>query len=228
MDFRLELWYNNYITKRKVDISMFALSYQFPIENIQNKSQFVTLPENRVLFFGKGRFDDFCLYIAKSVWNEQTQRFQTLCSVVKDEYYYTLVKRLFDRYGRQRIYDDILIGLYNRTAQTVDKSVLEVLQRRASEIQDVQDRQDFLESMYLIYYGMIAEENHRTAQGQAPVCGKVLKLFALYQYLILGMPLGTQQNPGACQCFVGKNPNQILQEASQVGIFRQVAVHYLI
>lgn len=205
---------------------MFGLDYRFPIENIQNKSQFLNLPNNRVLFFGKGRFDDYCLYIASSVWNDQLQRFQTLCSVVKDEYYYTLVKRLFDRYGRQMVYEDILIGLYNRTSQIVDKSVIEALQRRADVICDEEDRVIFLESMYLIYYGMVAEENH-LQNGQAPVCGKVLKLFALYQFLIQQMPLGTSQNPGACQCFIGKNPNQILQEAARVGIFRQVAVHYL-
>lgn len=204
------------------------MDYRFDINQIQNRSAGRAMPNGDVLFFGAGKYDNYCMYLGKPAWNPAKQQYDVQCGVVTDVFYYEILGRLADRYGASLIYDDILVRLYNVTTSVVRDSVLtrlEDLIRRV--ITCAEDRNDCILACSMVYYGMVAEENHQTTIGQAPVCGKALKLYALHLYLKQGQPLTGGVSGGVCRMLQGQNPLDILRRAAAVGIFRQVAVLYL-
>lgn len=208
---------------------MLELVYKFDINQIQNKRCFRLLPNGDVIFFGKGLYDDFCTYIGHPVWSDTDKTFVTMCGTVTDAVYFDMCKTLCDRYGTDLIYRRHLTGLYNRVGNFVDKTVIEAISNAVSVFHNEDDRNMAVIAYTLIYYGMVAEENHRSGSNpnSRPICGKVIKMAGLYKHLIENVPLGTQSNPGACHCYVGMNPNDILKDAAAYGIFRDVAVYFL-
>lgn len=204
------------------------MDYRFDMNQIQNRSAGRAMPNGHVLFFGAGKYDNYCLYLGKPMWNPASQQYDVRCGAVTDVFYYEILGRLADRYGASLIYDDILVRLYNMTTSIMRDSVLSCLEDRIRElIPCAEDRDDCILACSMVYYGMVAEENHQTTTGQAPVCGKVLKLYALHLYLKQGHPLTGGVSGGVCRMLQGQNPSDILQRAAGVGIFRQVAVLYL-
>lgn len=205
-----------------------SMEYRFDMNQIQNRSAGRAMPNGTVLFFGAGKYDNYCMYLGKPVWNPTSQSYDVRCGVVTDAFYYEILGRLAERYGASLIYDDILVRLYNMTMSVAYDAVLTKLEgfiRRVIPCED--DQNDCILACSMVYYGMVAEENHQTVTGQAPVCGKVLKLYALHLYLKQGQPLIEGVSGGVCRMLQGQNPLDVLKRAAGVGIFRQVAVLYL-
>lgn len=209
---------------------MYNINFNIPIDQIQNRRCF-TQVEDMVVFFGRGKVDDWCTYIGHPEWDKQKGAYVTMCGIVTDAFYFSICKQLYDRYGDVVWYDH-LSGLYNMVQDHIDSNLVALLQsvtHRAFHQSFPQDAMDAYFAYVLIYYGMVAEENYNKNQNPntCPVCGKLIKMAGLYKHLVLNVPLGTQSNPGACHCYVGMNPNDILQDAAQYGIFRNAVVHYL-
>lgn len=207
---------------------MAELSYRFVMEKIQNRSKAFLLNDNSVLFYGQGQYDEYCLYKGVSVWDGSTQSFITMCAPVTDNYYYEILQTMTERYGIEKIYFQLICRLYNSVSNIFDENILMRLKSQVDHlgIHSEQDKADLYEALAMVYYGMVGEENHMV-NGQPAVCGKLLKMYALYLLLMKQVPIGTNANPGVCQMLRGQSPQVILQEASTVGIFRQVVVLYL-
>lgn len=208
---------------------MSEIQYRLNIAAIQNKHSVSMLPDGRVIFFGKGKQDDFCTYVGKPVWNPLTFQFETMCGTVTDAYYFEICKKLCVAYGEQLIYHKHLSGIYNAVRNSIEVSVVEKICNLAKDVafalNDV-SLNDVILAYLLIYYGMVAEENYGVAvTHQRPVCGKVMKMAGLYKHLIQNVPIGTPQNPGACHCYVGVQPQVVLREAANCGILREVCVY---
>lgn len=207
---------------------MSGLKYRFTIDDIQNRTYGYQLPDMSVLFYGKGRYDNYCLYKGRLLWDGNSQSFTTLCTAITDDYYYDILKTMNDRYGSELVYERILCRLYNVVTPYFQMDVLERLRAwiDKSGIHQIEDRDLLFEACCMVYYGMVAEENHGLPN-QPPVCGKVLKMYALHLLLIQGVPIGTTGNPGVCQMLQGQSPQVINQKAAELGIFRQAVVLYL-
>lgn len=204
---------------------MTEIQYKINIAAIQNKSSVSMLPDGRVIFFGRGKRDDFCTYIGKPVWNPATFQYETMCGVVTDDYYFSICKVLADRYSNQLIYHKHLTGIYNAVSNTIDCETVQRICDLADDVADI-DKMDAIVAYMLIYYGMVSEENHGVAvTGQRPMCGKVIKMAGLYKHLLQNVPIGTPANPGACHCYVGMNPQAILQDAAKCGIYREFVIY---
>lgn len=199
----------------------------YAMNTVQNRRVFTTLDENQVLFYGDGKRDSFCTYLGQGTLNEQTGLYESVCVPVKDELYFPILRELYDRYGED-VWVKHIIGIYNQVKPYVRKDLVSVIRETCEKTFSYEeDRKKAFRAYLMMYYGMVAEENVPTMGNQRPVCGKAMKLMGLYKYLIQRMPLGTPSNPGACQCFIGKRPQDVLTEAAEYGIYRDFAVYRL-
>ena len=191
------------------------LKYNLSAENIDNKRAFQVMPDNQVMFYGKGRQDDWCTYVGKPVWNSNIMGYETMCAAVNDAYYYGMCKYLAQKYGFDRLYAAIYY-LGGQTTKTIDQKVLNYIQNIVlSYGPDKDDMDTAYAAFMLIYYGMIGEENFVSKSGKPTVAGKVIKLLGLYDYLI-----GKQSLDTACHCSQGVPAQDILQRAASVPIYR--------
>lgn len=199
--------------------------YKFDMLSVSNRSVFNNLPDNMVIFYGRGRKNNFCVYLGKSIWNPSTMNFQSVASTVSDTYYFAMIKYLVDKYGFDMIFRHHLAAIYNYTGQRFMQFVVEQIHEIVEQDIDEDDRDTAIIAYTLVYYGMVSEENDFSYGSQAPVCGKVIKMYGLYNYLKIGLPLvGKNGLSGACSCLQGKNPQTILQNAAQVGIQRNAYI----
>lgn len=209
-------------------IGMTEIQYKMNVAAVQNKSNVSLLPDGRIIFFGKGKRDNFCTYIGKPVWNPATFRYETMCGVVTDDYYFTICKAMADRYGVDAVYFKHLVGIYNAVLNVVDANVVAKIFELVKSFAVI-DRDDAILAYMLIYYGMVSEENYGVTAGQVgaqrPICGKVIKMAGLYKHLVEDVPIGNPANPGACHCYVGMSPQLILQDAAKYGIHRDYVVY---
>lgn len=191
------------------------LKYTMLAQDIDNKRCFQTMPDNQVLFFGKGRIDDWCTWLGKPVWNGNTMTYDTVCAAVTDVYYYGMCKYLANQYGRDRIYS-VIYYLGGQTEKSLNQQVLNYIQNIAlSYGPETDDIETAYAALMMIYYGMVGEENFVSKSGKPTVAGKVIKLLGLYDYLI-----GNQSIDSACHCNDGVPAQDILQRAASVHIYR--------
>ena len=196
-------------------------NFRFDMTQMQNKSMFEKLPDDMVIFYGKGRKDNFCVYIGKSVWDEAAHTYKAVCSTVSDTYYFAMVKYLADTYGFDMIYRHHLSAIYNYTTRAWSKDIVNKIREMVKKNMQPEDVDTAVMAYLLVYYGMVAEENDMSYGNNMPPCGKLIKMYGLYCYLQYDIPLLAKNGqPGACNCLQGKSPQTILQNAQAVGIFR--------
>lgn len=212
------------------------LNYKFALHQIQNRSHGLLFADGSVLCYGQGRYDAYCLYLVRSVWDEQVQEFRSLCGVVPDRYYYHILLAMAKTYGYELVYEKLLVRLYNSVGQQFDQSVLVRLYdtiESLTEISDIDDKIHLYKALTMVYYGMIAEEQHGmtpTAVNptpRPPVCGKVLKLYALYCLLNWQKTRDDDFTNYVCQMLQNRPAQELLQDAARVGVYRTIAVQTL-
>lgn len=121
--------------------------------------------------FDSGCFDGWCVFVTTP---------GSLRFAPTDVQYFTRLKKLSEKFGPQKVYDDFVV-IFNRTTKNVDQKVFElitVLSRFYDT--DVVEMELWLN---VIYAGMIAEENKENA-----ILKKRIKRLGLHQVLIDGMP----------------------------------------
>jgi hypothetical protein len=120
--------------------------------------------------FDSGCFDGWCVFVT----SPGKARFAPT-----DVQYFNRLKKLGEKFGPQKIYDDFVV-IFNRTSKNVDLKVFELI-AVLSLFYDT-DSEEMELWMNVIYAGMIAEENKENA-----ILKKRIKRLGIHQVLIDGM-----------------------------------------
>ncbi len=67
--------------------------------------------------FDTGNFDDWCVFVTKP----NGERFAPT-----DVHYFSRIKKLAEKYGCQKIYDDFVV-IFNRTTKTIDPVIFSLI-----------------------------------------------------------------------------------------------------
>jgi hypothetical protein len=125
-----------------------------------------TLLDGTKIEFGKGKFDDFCIYVSppnKKTW------------FPLDKEYFEILWVLANEYGKNRVYKDV-VDIYNLVTKKVDNSVIDKI-RAIAERYDA-DREAVELCLSVFYAAMIAEENKEKS-----ILGKRIKRLGVHQVL---------------------------------------------
>ncbi|HKI89032.1 MAG TPA: hypothetical protein VKA38_08400 [Draconibacterium sp.] len=117
--------------------------------------------------FDKGSFDGWCVYVTKP----SGERFAPT-----DVQYFSRLKKLGNKYGAQKIYDDFAV-IYNRTTRQPEPDVFALISLLSHFYGT-----DALEMeiwFNVLYAGMIAEENKENA-----ILKKRIKRLGMHQVLV--------------------------------------------
>lgn len=120
--------------------------------------------------FDSGCFDGWCVFITLP----GRQRFAP-----SDVQYFGRLKKLSEKFGPQKVYDDFIV-IFNRTTKNVDAKVFELI-NVLSRFYDA-DAEEMELWLNVIYAGMIAEENKENA-----ILKKRIKRLGMHHVLIDGM-----------------------------------------
>jgi len=112
--------------------------------------------------FGKGRFDDFCVYLDNKL--------------PLDVHYFTRLYELKEIYGGSNIYNDF-IYIYELVTKKLESAVLEGITYISQKYKDDIIRVDKI--FTILYMAMIAEENKVNTK-----LGKKIKRLGVHQILI--------------------------------------------
>lgn len=133
---------------------------------IENRRQICVLGGKTPVSFGKGTFDDWCVYVERpnKLW------------VPKDYQYFSDLLILADVKAKELIYADF-VAIFEGTRNFVDPSVLEQIRIISKTYGHMSWKAERV--FTIIYAGMIAEENKE----KAPL-GKRIKRLGVHQVLI--------------------------------------------
>ena len=126
-----------------------------------------TLSNGGYIEFDSGCFDDWCVFVNLP----EKQRFAPT-----DVQYFSRLKKLSEKFGPQKIYDDFVV-IYNRTTKNVDTKVFELISVLSRFYES--DSAEIELWLNVIYAGMIAEENKENA-----ILKKRIKRLGIHQVLI--------------------------------------------
>jgi hypothetical protein len=120
--------------------------------------------------FDSGCFDGWCVFVTTT----GSKRFAPT-----DVQYFARLKKLSEKFGPQKIYDDFVV-IFNRTTKVVEPKVFELI-TVLSRFYDA-DAAEIELWLNVIYAGMIAEENKENA-----ILKKRIKRLGMHQVLIDGI-----------------------------------------
>ena len=134
-------------------------------------SEIKKFSDGTLLEMGKGRFDDFCVYITRP----GEERYAP-----KDEDYFSFFIEKIERYTPEKIYSDY-VKIYNKTTDVIEGEVLDDIEKICADYNG-DDVLEFNIWFSVIYLGMVAEENRAFA-----VLKKRIKHLGMYQILFENM-----------------------------------------
>jgi len=139
-------------------------------KNISNDDKFeVILDDKTKILFGRGRIDDWCVYVE----NNGTR------SAPKDVEYFSYLKKLGLSIGNQRVYSEFC-EIWEKVTMEPDKSIKPIIRDLVSE--HPEEFKLNSEKWYsVLYMTMVSEENYKNTK-----LGKRLKRLGVYQLLIEG------------------------------------------
>jgi len=123
-----------------------------------------------IIEFDKGTFDDWCVFVTKP----SGERFAP-----SDLQYFSRLKKLGNKYGSQKIYDDFVV-VYNRTTAKPEPDVFALISLLSRIYGN--DALEIEIWFNVLYAGMIAEENKANA-----ILKKRVKRLGMHQVLIDGI-----------------------------------------
>ena len=157
----------------KIDEALAAIEKQFGGkrvgEGMSLRRGVATYKNGRLyatLAFGRGRFDDWCIYV---IGNAGFPKAPT------DEWYFSQIKKWAVEKSPQEIYDDF-VKIYDLTTGEVRGEVLELIDKISFNY-----RHQFTARVIftILYMGMIAEENKA-----GKILGKRIKRLGMHELLI--------------------------------------------
>ena len=130
-----------------------------------------TFPDGSTVSFGRGAFDDWCVYLHRPGERPHAPR---------DERYFARLQRLGETHGHPTLYADF-VAVYDRTTGEVDAAVLDLILKLSPKYGV--DALEIAIWLTVIYAGMVAEENKEKA-----VLKKRIKRLGMHQTLLEGLP----------------------------------------
>jgi hypothetical protein len=124
--------------------------------------------EETTLGFGRGLFDDWCIYVLGGKYPK----------FPLDEWYFQVLLDWCKSRAPEDIYDDF-VTIYDATTQAVAQSTLDEIRALSNRYPDVNEASVV---WTILYMGMIAEENKAGA-----ILKKRIKRLGVYQVLIEGL-----------------------------------------
>ena len=121
--------------------------------------------EGTTLAFGKGLFDDWCIYVLGGKYPK----------FPLDEWYFQVLLDWCKSRAPEDIYDDFVI-IYEATSEAVAQSTLDEIRALSNRYSDTNEANVI---WTILYMGMIAEENKANA-----ILKKRIKRLGVYQVLI--------------------------------------------
>ncbi len=153
-----------------------------------------TFSDGSLLEFDRGSFDDWCVFLT-----ENGKR-----RAPKDIEYFTALKNLAQKFGRERIYADF-VRVFVQTTTNLDLAVVDKI---ASLAASYESHSLVMEKLFaLLYAGMVAEENKVGA-----ILKKRVKRLGMHQLLI-----ENQSPSGAVTFSVGKDWRELDHECRERG-----------
>ena len=132
--------------------------------------EITTLQDNTLIYFDKGRFDDWCVYVKEP--NENVY-------IPLDKNYFSFFKNLSLKYSKEIVYDDF-ISIYKKVSNKIELQVLEDI-RNICDKYGVNKKETVL-NFVVIYAAMVAERNKKYT-----VLKERIKHLGFYQVIIEGM-----------------------------------------
>ena len=117
--------------------------------------------------FDTGSFDEWCVYVTKP----NGERFAP-----SDIQYFSRLKKLGEKYERQKIYDDFVV-IFNRTTAETDPDIFKLISFLSRNYKE--DQLEIEIWFNVLYAGMVAEENKEKA-----ILKKRIKRLGIHQVLI--------------------------------------------
>ncbi len=126
-----------------------------------------TFSDTSYIEFGKGKFDDWCIYMIEPDGKRTAPR---------DVDYFNSITNLGNKYGKGTVYIDFL-EIYFVTTNSIQKLILDTVTNLSKKY--AEDSLLFDKVLSIIYAGMVAEENKTKA-----ILKKRIKHLGIYQLLI--------------------------------------------
>lgn len=150
-----------------------GLNFYIPAWTIQRQRDNTSMAGagmNRI-FFGRGKFDDYCAYCSYI-----DQYGQELCAMPLDTYYFDLLYQLGSVYGYWRVYQDVK-HVYEQCRSKIDPILIDRI--RFIAVRYGQDGALMHDCLLHLYYGMVAEENKANTK-----IGRLIKMNGVHSLLI--------------------------------------------
>ena len=151
---------------------VYAPIFNTPFSDVKNARDFTPIGFNQVIFFGKGKIDDW------GAWLSVPTADGTYCALPTDKYYFGIISDLGKIYGTDKIFMDLL-RIYFRTTNKLDSVLIDDIVKMSFYYRENQPWA--LNAFMHVYYGFIAEEHKENA-----ILGKAIKINGLYDLLING------------------------------------------
>ena len=129
------------------------------------------LENDTVVFFDRGKFDDWCVYVQEEGNNKWAPR---------DPEYFAYFQEVASRYGKEKVYDDF-VQIYSAVGDSVDSKTTNLILEISNSYEE-QDRLLVQLNFSVMYFGMIAERNKRYA-----VLKERIKRLGFHQVIVEGM-----------------------------------------
>lgn len=147
------------------------LDFFRPIGEIRNIRDFQPMCFGQGIFFGAGRFDDYCAYTSA----EFPDGFY--CAMPQDVYYFEILDRVAcETNCFFFMYEDIK-HIYEHVTDRIDKAQVRRIYRIAQGYGD--NHKWMFNALMHVYYGMVAEENKAGTK-----LGASIKMNGIYRVLI--------------------------------------------
>lgn len=131
-----------------------------------------TFEDGTEVFFDKGKFDDWCVYLTDKNKGQKPPL---------DTEYFSFFQNIAERDGRAKVYGHFK-SIFEETTEQIDSNVLNLIENISAEYGE-QDRLNVQKNFVVIYAGMIAEENKEHA-----ILKKKIKRIGFYQAVVSKMP----------------------------------------
>lgn len=125
------------------------------------------LTNHSVVFFGRGKFDDWCVFLRSPEGKTTAPR---------DVEYFSQLRTIGNRFGRQKLYGDF-VSVYAPTGKIVDPMILWRIKRLSLQYGEMTDEVE--QWLTVVYYAMVAEENKEHA-----ILKKRVKRLGIHQILM--------------------------------------------
>ncbi|NMA85466.1 MAG: hypothetical protein GX962_16565 [Epulopiscium sp.] len=126
--------------------------------------------DGSVLEYGKGKFDDWCVYLTRP---------GILRHAPLDKDYFSRLRELGEIHNSKSIYDDF-VDFYKDTNKKIDSNILDKIETLSQKYDN--DALEVAVLFTILYMGMVAEENKKHTK-----LGKRIKRLGMHQVLIEGM-----------------------------------------